>query len=82
MDICAKAQRTSYLNVDVYYWIQRPRSISHEAGKKKNTEKFLNDMLWYIEEKKQMIDIPQNFQQKSNNTRYATNVKHGNKFRC
>lgn len=55
VDICAKAQRTSYLNVDVYYWIQRPRSISHEAGKKKNTEKFLNDMLWYIEEKKQMI---------------------------
>lgn len=55
VDICSKAKRTSYLNVDVYYWMQRPRSISHEAGKKKNTEKFLNDMLWYINEKREMI---------------------------
>lgn len=55
VDICTVAQRVSYLDVDVYYWMQRPRSISHEAGKKKKTEKFLNDMLWYINEKQIMI---------------------------
>ena len=46
----------------------------------KNFKFQLPKSIFSSQEKKQMIDIPQNFQQKSNNTRYATNVKHGNKF--
>lgn len=55
IDICAKAKRVSYLDVDVYYWVQRSNSISHYEGKKKQTEKFVSDMFWYIEQKRDMI---------------------------
>ena len=55
IDICVKALRVSYLNVDVYYWVQRPKSISHYEGKKKRTEKFISDMFWYIDEKQKLL---------------------------
>lgn len=59
IDFIAKAsevaERVSYIDVDVYYWIQRSRSISHYAGKKKMAEKYIGDMLWnLLERKKQM----------------------------
>ena len=56
IDVCIKAERVSYLDVDVYYWVQRSKSISHYEGKKKNTEKFLADMYWYIDQKKCLIN--------------------------
>ena len=55
IDICSKVQRVSYVNTDVYYWVQRSKSISHYEGKKKQTEKFISDMFWYIEQKRDMI---------------------------
>lgn len=64
IDICAKAQRVSYLNVDVYYWVQRSKSISHYEGKKKRTEKFISDMFWYIDQKRNMIKYDSNLSPK------------------
>ena len=58
IDACVKAQRVSYINVDVYYWVQHPQSISHYAGMVSMTERFLNDMLWYVEKRKMMLNRP------------------------
>lgn len=55
VDACIKAQRVSYVNVDVYYWVQHPQSISHYAGMVSMTERFLHDMLWYVEKRKTML---------------------------
>lgn len=59
VDFLAKASevamRVSYVNVDVYYWIQRPKSISHYAGKKKMAEKYIGDMLWNLKERKRQL---------------------------
>ena len=53
------ANKVSYVDVDVYYWVQRPLSISHYAGKKKMAGKYIGDMIWNVEQrKKQIADNP------------------------
>lgn len=90
VDFLAKAsevaERVSYVNVDVYYWIQRSKSISHYSGKKKMAEKYIGDMLWNMSERKKQIAnsdklIPQfkTWLEKSNHT-HAFAILH-NAFR-
>ena len=50
------AKRVSYVNVDVYYWIQRSQSVSHFAGKKKMADIYIGNMLWNIAERKKQMD--------------------------
>lgn len=56
----AVANKVSYVDVDVYYWVQRPKSISHYTGKKKMSEKYIGDMIWNVEQRKKQIENTSN----------------------
>lgn len=49
IDSLISAKRVAYVDVDVYYWIQHPESISHYEGKKKMAEQYNHNKLWFVE---------------------------------
>lgn len=50
-----KAKRVCYVDVDVYYWIQRPQSISHYLGKKMMADTYIKGLLWNIETRQEQL---------------------------
>lgn len=56
IDSLIAAKKVGYINVDVYFWIQHPESISHYEGKKKMAEQYNKDRIWFIEKYKKVLE--------------------------